>query len=323
MKILIAEDDPVSRRVLVTTLTKLGHEVIATENGFDALAGLQKDGAPRLAILDWMMPGIEGPEVCRRIRQDSGTASIYLILLTALSQKDQMIAGLEAGADDYLTKPVDRHELRVRLQTGARIVELQTSLAQRVVELESAIVERKQAEEALRNLTLKDDLTDLYNRRGFLNLAEHHLEIARRARQSSLLIYADLDGLKQINDSLGHSAGSAAIIKTAEVLRNTFRTSDIVSRLGGDEFVVIAQDVARDEVRTVIARLEANLHLQNEQEKLGYRLSLSTGAVWIAHDTDQTIDELIGQADQAMYDNKRSRKLLLNSSDDAALRPAA
>jgi diguanylate cyclase (GGDEF)-like protein len=96
-----------------------------------------------------------------------------------------------------------------------------------------------------------------------------------------------------------------------------------VSRLGGDEFVVIAQDVARDEVRTVIARLEANLHLQNEQEKLGYRLSLSTGAVWIAHDTDQTIDELIGQADQAMYDNKRSRKLLLNSSDDAALRPAA
>jgi diguanylate cyclase (GGDEF)-like protein len=322
MKILIAEDDPISRRVLVTTLTKLGHEVISTENGFDALVALQKPGAPRLAILDWMMPGIEGPEVCRRIRQDSGTAPIYLILLTALSQKEQMIAGLEAGADDYLTKPVDRHELRVRLQTGARIVELQINLAQRVVELESAIVERKQAEEALRNLTLKDDLTDLYNRRGFFNLAEHHLETARRARQSSLLIYADLDGLKQINDSLGHNEGSAAIIKTAEVLRSTFRTSDIVSRLGGDEFVVIAQNVARDEVRTVVARLEANLNLQNE-ETLGYRLSLSTGVVWIAHDTDQTIDELIGKADQAMYENKRSRKQLLNSRYDADLRPAA
>jgi diguanylate cyclase (GGDEF)-like protein len=323
MKILIAEDDPVSRRVLVITLTKLGHEVISTENGFDALAALQKPDAPRLAILDWMMPGIEGPEVCRRIRQDNRTAPIYLILLTALSQKEQMIAGLEAGANDYLTKPVDRHELRVRLQTGARIVELQTSLAQRVVELESAIVERKQAEQALRNLTLKDDLTDLYNRRGFLNLAEHHLETARRARQSSLLIYADLDGLKQINDSLGHSEGSAAIVKTAEILRNTFRTSDIVSRLGGDEFVVIAQNVARDEVGTVIARLEANLNTQNEQENLGYRLSLSTGVVWIAHDTDQTIDELICKADQAMYDNKRSRKRLLNSRCDADLRPAA
>jgi len=323
MKILIAEDDAVSRRVLAITLTKMGHEVIATENGFDALAALQQDDAPRLAILDWMMPGIEGPEVCRRLRQDSRTASIYLILLTALSQKEEMIAGLESGADDYLTKPFDRHELRVRLQAGARIVELQANLAQRVVELEAAIVERKQAELALRNLALKDDLTDLYNRRGFFNLAEHHLEAARRARQSSLLIYADLDGLKQINDSLGHSEGSAAIIRAAEVLKRTFRTSDIISRLGGDEFVVIVRNVERDEVRTVIDRLEANLHLQNEQGELGYRLSLSTGVVWIAHNTDQSIEELITEADQAMYDNKRSRKQLLKLTHDLDLRPAA
>ena len=120
MKILIAEDDPVSRRVLVTMLTKLGHEVIATENGCDALAALQQENAPRLAILDWMMPGSEGPEVCRRLRQDSRTASLYLILLTALSRKEQMIAGLEAGADDYLTKPFAFAELIARVKALLR-----------------------------------------------------------------------------------------------------------------------------------------------------------------------------------------------------------
>ena len=210
MRILIAEDDPVSSRVLATTLTKWGHEVVTTENGLEAWAALQKDDAPRLAILDWMMPGIEGPEVCRRVRRNFKTAPTYLILLTALQDKEQMVEGLEAGADDYLTKPFDRSELRVRLQAGARIVALQCSLAQRVQELEAAIAERKRAEHALRNLSLTDDLTGLYNHRVF-NLAEHHLKTARRARQSSLLLYADLDGLKEINDLLRHISSLATL----------------------------------------------------------------------------------------------------------------
>lgn len=219
MRILIAEDDPVSSHLLATTLTKWGHDVVTTDNGLEAWAALQKDDAPRLAIIDWMMPGIEGPEICRRVRREIKTAPTYIILLTALRQKEQMVAGLEAGADDYLSKPFDRHELRVRLQARARIVELQGSLAQRVRELEAAIVERKRAENALRNLSLTDDLTGLYNHRGFFNLAEHHLKTARRTRQSSILLYADLDGLKEINDMFGHSEGSSAIAKTAEVLR--------------------------------------------------------------------------------------------------------
>src|SRR6267378_2718552 len=271
MRILIAEDDPVSRRVLATTLTKWGHEVVTTENGLEAWAALQKDDAPWLAILDWMMPGIEGPEVCRRVRRNIKTAPTYIILLTALQDKEQMVEGLESGADDYLTKPFDRSELRVRLQAGARIIELQGRLAQRVRELEAAIAERKQAEKALRNLTLTDDLTGLYNHRGFFNLAEHHLKTARRARQSSLLLYADLDGLKEINDTLGHSEGSLAIAKTAEVLRQTFRNSDIVSRLGGDEFAILAQNVPHHEVETVTARLEGNLCIENKQNN-SYRL---------------------------------------------------
>lgn len=156
MRILIAEDDPVSSRLLAATLSNWGHDVVTIDNGLEAWAALQKDEAPRLAIIDWMMPGMEGPEICRRVRCEIKTAPTYIILLTALSHKGQMVAGLDAGADDYLTKPFDRHELRVRLQAGIRIVELQRSLIQRVQELEVAIAERRRAENALRNLTLTD-----------------------------------------------------------------------------------------------------------------------------------------------------------------------
>ena len=319
MRILIAEDDPVSSRVLATTLTKWGHDVVTTDNGLEAWAALQKDDAPRLAIIDWMMPGIEGPEICRRVRREIKTASTYIILLTALRHKEQMVEGLEAGADDYLTKPFDRHELRVRLQAGARMVELQSSLVQRVQQLETAIAERKRAENALRNLTLTDDLTGLYNHRGFFTLAEHNLKTARRARQSSLLFYADLDGLKEINDTFGHSEGSLAIAKTAEVLRRTFRNSDIVARLGGDEFA-LAQNASLDETEKIIARLEENLHTVNEQNIQGYRLSLSVGAVFIEHDSNLSIDQLIGKADKAMYDHKHSKKQWSNSIVDAGFK---
>jgi diguanylate cyclase (GGDEF)-like protein len=321
MRILIAEDDPVSSRVLATTLSKWEHDVVTVNNGLEAWAALQKDDAPRLAILDWMMPGLEGPEVCRRVRRNIKTAPTYLILLTALSHKEQMVQGLEAGADDYLTKPFDRNELRVRLQAGVRIVELQGSLAQRVQELEAAIVERKRAEDALRNLSLTDDLTGLYNHRGFFNLAQHHLKTARRTGQDSLLLYADLDGLKEINDTFGHSEGSLVIAKTAEVLRKTFRNSDIVSRLGGDEFAILAQNVSSDEVANIMARLEENLRTNSAPNKHCYQLSLSVGAVWIAHNSNLSMDQLVKQADKAMYDHKRSKKLLSNAIVHAGSEP--
>ena len=321
MRILIAEDDPVSSCVLATTLTEWGHDVVMANNGLEAWTALQKDDAPRLAILDWMMPGMEGPEVCRRARRNTKTASIYVILLTSLRHKERMVEGLEAGADDYLTKPFDRNELRVRLQAGSRVVGLQENLAQRVQELEAAIAERKRAETALRNLSLTDDLTGLYNHRGFFNLAEHQLKTARRAGQSSLLLYADLDGLKEINDTFGHSVGSVAIAKTAEVLRQTFRSSDIVSRLGGDEFAILAQNVPSDEIDNIIARLAEDLRTSAEQSNCGYQLLLSVGAVWIAHDSVLSIDQLVDKADRAMYDHKRIKKLLPKSIIHAGFQP--
>jgi len=144
MKILIAEDDPVSRRVLEATLSKWGYEVTTTSNGSEAWEALAAPQAPRLAILDWMMPEIDGVEICRRARGRPGSGPLHIILLTARGRKEDVIAGLQAGADDYITKPFDHEELRARVQVGVRIVELQTILATRVAELEEALVRVRQ-----------------------------------------------------------------------------------------------------------------------------------------------------------------------------------
>lgn len=308
MKILIAEDDPISNRLLYATLVKWGHEVVSTTNGKEAWQILQQQDAPLLAILDWMMPEIDGLEVCRRVRQEISDVPVYLVLLTAKASKENLIEGLEAGADDYLTKPFDRHELRVRLKTGARIVELQKSLHDRVKELEEAIVERERAEEALRNLSLTDQMTGLYNYRGFFTLAEHQARVARRTGQSSLLVYADMDGLKQINDTFGHAEGSVAISRVADVLRKTFREYDIVGRLGGDEFVVLAPNVSDWESEGILERLNENLRSYNEEANHPWELGLSIGALTIDPREEATIEEQIERADQAMYENKRKKR---------------
>ena len=307
MRILIAEDDAVSSHLLSTTLTNWGHDVVVTGNGLEAWHALQKPDAPLLAILDWMMPEMDGLEVCRKVRQEITSAPIYIILLTALSRKENLIEGMKAGADDYLTKPFDRQELKVRLQAGARIVELQRSLGARIEELQGAIVERQRAEDALRNLTLTDDLTGLYNHRGFFTLAEHHAKIARRTGKTSLLIYADMDGLKEINDAFGHSEGSLAIAQTALILRKTFRDSDIVARLGGDEFAILSPDVSENQGEKIFERLRNNLDLHNLESANDYHLSLSTGAIYIDRHNALSIEELVALADRAMYENKRKK----------------
>ncbi len=144
MRILIAEDDSFSRSALRASLIKWGHEVVVTSNGVEAWEALQREDAPPLAILDWVMPGMDGIEVCRMVRQRTTPIPTYIILLTAKSGQENIIGGLEAGADDYVTKPVNRDELRVRVQAGVRIVELQRALSERVQELEDALARVRQ-----------------------------------------------------------------------------------------------------------------------------------------------------------------------------------
>jgi diguanylate cyclase (GGDEF)-like protein len=173
---------------------------------------------------------------------------------------------------------------------------------------------QRQAETQLEELTLTDDLTGLRNRRGFFFLTEQEFKLARNNRTGIQLwlIYADLDGLKKINDSLGHEVGSRAIVQTAEVLKGTFRDSDIIARLGGDEFVVLAVGNAADSGDIMVARLQENLRGYNIEERLPYRLSLSVGAVRVdverAPSIAASIDDVLKEADEAMYEDKRSKK---------------
>ena len=139
MRILIAEDDPISRHILMTNLVNWGHEVETAVNGLEAWRAWQEDESPRLVILDWMMPGMEGPEVCRRMRESPATIPPYIIMLTARQGAKQVVEGMQAGADDYLTKPYHRDELRVRVQVGVRMIELQRALANRIGKLEEAL----------------------------------------------------------------------------------------------------------------------------------------------------------------------------------------
>jgi diguanylate cyclase (GGDEF)-like protein len=267
---------------------------------------LQGADAPRLAILDLAMPEMDGIAVCRHARQHA--TPVYIILLTAKSSKRDMVVGLEAGADDYVTKPFDRDELRARVEVGIRVIELQRNLAQRVAELEQVLGELRQAQETLRTLSLTDDLTGLYNRRGFFTLAEQYLKSARRAEKDVSLIYADMDGLKGINDTHGHEEGSSALIRIADILRSTFRSSDIIARIGGDEFVILETPAGPNHAQTSVARLTENLLRHNAEKTRPYELSLSIGIVQSGLEDYSTVEELLARGDEQMYEEKRSRR---------------
>jgi two-component system cell cycle response regulator len=225
MKILIADDEAVSRRLLEAKLAKWEYEVIVTQNGNEAWQALQTEGGPRLAILDWMMPGMNGVEICRKIRERNAEPYVYTILLTAMHREEDLVVGMEAGADDYITKPFKASELKVRLRAGMRITKLQDELIL--------------AREALRARATHDPLTGLWNHEEILHILEKELARAEREGGSVGVIMADLDHFKKVNDTYGHQAGDVVLREAAKRLSAQMRPYDAVGRYGGEEFVVV------------------------------------------------------------------------------------
>ena len=207
-------------------------------------------------------------------------------------------------------------EITIETRGGEqRVLEVRTRLVEvdnRPVEIQGIardITERKEQERTLRNLTIIDDLTKLYNRRGFLTLAERHLKLAVRKRACVFLLFADVDGLKAINDTYGHLEGDRALIDAADILRSSFRSADIIARLGGDEFTVFPIEAAAGSGSILIGRLEDQLRQHNEANHTrGYRLTLSVGIARFEPDSSWTIDQLLEHADRALYQQKRSRQ---------------
>jgi two-component system, cell cycle response regulator len=225
MKILAAEDNPISQSMLRSMLTKWGYEVVATGDGDEAWRILQSKEAPRMAILDWMMPGRDGVELCRNLRASGQEPYIYILLVTARTDSKDLVEAIDAGADDYLKKPFSALELRARLRAGRRIIELQEQLLV--------------AQEALRIRATHDGLTGLLNRSAIMDMLRSELERATREPQAFSILMVDLDRFKQINDTYGHQAGDAILREAATRMKATVRCYDSVGRYGGEEFLIV------------------------------------------------------------------------------------
>ena len=225
MKVLAAEDNPVFQSMLTNMITKWGYQPVIARDGNQAWEALQSPDGPQLAILDWMMPGMNGVDVCRAVRDAGREPYVYILLLTARTDSQDLVEGMEAGADDYVTKPFQAHELRVRLRAGRRIVELQEQLLA--------------AREALREQATHDGLTGLLNRNSILDVL--HKELSRGSREGHpvSLLMVDLDRFKQINDSHGHASGDAVLRESAQRMKAAVRGYDSVGRYGGEEFVIV------------------------------------------------------------------------------------
>jgi two-component system, cell cycle response regulator len=223
--VLVAEDDPMFRKILLNWLQSWDYKVIVATDGTEAWSILQKERPPDLLILDWVMPGIDGMELCRRIRERQSPSYQYILVVTANDARQDVVRGLEAGADDYLTKPFDKGELRARLRVGTRILTLQEDLIR--------------AREDLRFQATHDVLTGIWNRRAILDLLHRELERAARFRASTGVLMLDLDEFKKINDTYGHLKGDAVLKETAQRITQVVRSYDFVGRYGGEEFLVL------------------------------------------------------------------------------------
>jgi diguanylate cyclase (GGDEF)-like protein len=225
LRILAAEDNPVFQSMLKTMLQRWGYEVVIARDGREAWNILESVDSPRLVLLDWMMPGMDGVEICRRVRAAGREPYIYIVLLTARTESQDLVEGMEAGADDYLTKPFHAHELRVRLRAGRRILELQEQLLQ--------------AREALREQATHDSLTGLLNRATIFETLRDELARGMRERHPVAALLVDLDRFKQINDTYGHLAGDAVLREAGRRMKGVIRCYDSAGRYGGEEFLIV------------------------------------------------------------------------------------
>ncbi len=292
MRVLVAEDEPTSRRLLQSSLSRWGYEVVVAQDGNEAARILLSPDAPKLAVLDWLMPGIDGAQLCRNIRGNKPEPYTYILLLTGKSGKLDVIEGLEAGADDYVCKPFDPRELKVRLRTGKRIIYLQDQLIS--------------AREALRDQATRDQLTGLWNRAAALGILTSELQRSRREGASLGIVMVDLDHFKHVNDTFGHLVGDEVLRRVAQAMSDVTRRYDSVGRLGGEEFLIVLPGCDEsnaishaERMRAAVARLEITGQAELILPKISVGVSVYNG--------EPLVDEfdLIQAADSALYQAKR------------------
>ncbi len=286
MRVLVAEDDLTSRLVLEKTLAKWGYDVVVARDGIEALDLIESADAPALLVLDWEMPGMDGIDVCRKVREREGGRSRYIILLTARSGTQDLVAGLEAGANDYVGKPFDPSELRARLDVGSRFVELYEELLA--------------TQHALEHEAHTDPLTQIMNRGAIM--ARLHEEVARAKRGAIPLSLGimDIDHFKSVNDTYGHAAGDEVLREVVGRSALALRPYDALGRVGGEEFLMLIPGAAREDAWSVLERVRrvvGDTPIELSNQLIDVTVSVG-GTVALA---DEPVDQMLIRADEALY----------------------
>ena len=287
LKVLIAEDNVILSRNLSRNISKWGYEVITTQNGSEAWNYILKEDI-RLAILDWMMPGIDGVNLCKKIRKElpkNKSEYIYIILLTGKNQQDDIILGLSSGADDYMIKPANLLELKVRLFNGSRIIELEDKRIQ---------------------LATTDSLTNLWNRRKIFEFFEEELDRGTRENVYIGAIMIDIDNFKQINDKFGHSVGDKVLSEVASRLKHSLRRYDKIGRYGGDEMLIVLPNCGRDNVSIITERLRQVICTKEIKTTAGALIiTISLGGASTQGINKISLNKMLESSDKALFMAKR------------------
>jgi len=293
MKVLIADDEVISRRLLESSLSRWGYDVVVASDGLEASHILRGSNPPKLAVLDWLMPGLDVVQLCRELRKREDDSYTYVLLLTAKHSKGDIVQGLEAGADDYMTKPFEPDELKVRLRTGKRILFL--------------LEELTDTREMLRDLAARDPLTKLWNHNSILDMLAAEIHRAERQQTSVGVVLIDLDHFKQTNDTHGHLMGDRVLRDVAEAMSGTIRPYDAVGRFGGEEFLVVLPGC--DEINATSHAERLRLAIQRLIVKSGraeVRCTASLGVTVVGPESWIDAEAAIQAADAAMYAAKRA-----------------
>lgn len=328
MKVLVAEDDAMSRRILEAAVEKCGHSYLSAANGLDAWELLRKNPVD-VVISDWMMPGIDGIELCKRVRQQmqTETSYVYFIFLSALDEKDRILEAMEAEADDYLTKPLDRTDLRTRLNVAQRVTSLYRLLAEQRTELGRQYAEVERLNSILFDQARTDPLTQVGNRLRMREDLEGFFSHAERYGHTFALLLLDVDSFKLYNDTYGHPAGDMILRAVADKIREIGRLGDTVYRYGGEEFLVVLPEQTIQTAAIAAERLRRAIEhtaIPHEAKDPPGVVTISVGVsgLWDVGQDDRrlSIAAVLQQADEALYRAKRSgrNRVVLYQDNQAA-----
>lgn len=299
-EILVVDDSPVYRKLVEQVLASEAYSLLFARDGAEAMK-LYEEHAPSIVITDWILPDFCGFELCQRIRSDDTRPYTYIIVMTSNTEKGNVVKGLQAGADDYLTKPFDPGEMLARVGVGRRIVDLNRELAAKSQKLEEA--------------ARTDSLTGLPNRRAIEDWAAKQLRGAARHRFPMWVVLGDIDNFKAINDTFGHDAGDIVLKTFAEVLKKNTRASDISGRLGGDEFLLVITHVEAEHVEVAVERFrEQFAALSFPLQGQSVRVTASFGVTGVQTSEPQDFSALLRKADQMLYEAKRAGRNLVRVS---------